>query len=431
MSRLKKLIAWGASILFWSVISAAFIGPGTVTTAAKAGATYTYQLIWALLFSVFACWILQETAARLPIYSRLNLGETIAKRYVSQPWIKRGVVLAIIIGGIAYQAGNILGGVTGLALITDVNPVVLTLLIGLLASGVLLLGNEKRVAQLLGIIVAVMGIAFVWVAISIPHKPIEMLTGSFIPQIPPHSEIFILGLIGTTIVPYNIFLGSGIRHTYELNTMRWGLGIAIWIGGLISLAILLAGTQVESTFSFDALAVVMENQLGAWSRSFFALGLFAAGFTSAVTAPLAAAITARSIWGYLDPSWHTNSYKFRAVWMMVMLSGIAFGVSGIRPIPAIILAQALNGLLLPFVAILLYISIKRITKEHGISLPGYLMPCMMIVLVVATLLGLLSLTKTGATLIDVSIPDSPWFILLLVGMSLSVGLVVYLKESRL
>ncbi|MCB0548279.1 MAG: divalent metal cation transporter, partial [Phaeodactylibacter sp.] len=63
-----------SSVLFWSIISAAFIGPGTVTTAAKAGASFQLQLIWALAFSIFATIILQEAAARITLASGKNLG---------------------------------------------------------------------------------------------------------------------------------------------------------------------------------------------------------------------------------------------------------------------------------------------------------------------------------------------------------------------
>ena len=48
-----------ANIILWSVIAAAFIGPGTVTTAGKAGATYGVSLIWALVFSTIATILLQ------------------------------------------------------------------------------------------------------------------------------------------------------------------------------------------------------------------------------------------------------------------------------------------------------------------------------------------------------------------------------------
>ncbi len=69
------------SILFWSVIAAAFIGPGTVTTAASAGARFGPRLLWALSFSTLACLLLQEASARLTVVSGRSLGEALADRY--------------------------------------------------------------------------------------------------------------------------------------------------------------------------------------------------------------------------------------------------------------------------------------------------------------------------------------------------------------
>ena len=64
---MSKRITWKGglgSVLLWSVISAAFIGPGTVTTAANAGALFGTQLLWALLFSTLATILLQEGVVR-------------------------------------------------------------------------------------------------------------------------------------------------------------------------------------------------------------------------------------------------------------------------------------------------------------------------------------------------------------------------------
>ena len=102
-----------SSMLFWSIVSAAFIGPGTVTTASNAGASYGYSLLWALIFSIVACTILQEAAARVTLISGLSLGEAIAERYHQRKslLIRLFIFLSILIGGIAYQAGNILGAI--------------------------------------------------------------------------------------------------------------------------------------------------------------------------------------------------------------------------------------------------------------------------------------------------------------------------------
>ena len=110
---LKKRIL---SILFWSVVTAAFIGPGTITTATKAGTFYNFQLLWALVFSTFAALLLQEASARLAINSKLNLGEAIAKKFEgksSRTLVLFIVIVAIIVGCTAYEAGNILGAVEG------------------------------------------------------------------------------------------------------------------------------------------------------------------------------------------------------------------------------------------------------------------------------------------------------------------------------
>ena len=46
------------------MIAAAFIGPGPITTAARAGSDFGFTLAWALAFSVGACFVLQEAAGR-------------------------------------------------------------------------------------------------------------------------------------------------------------------------------------------------------------------------------------------------------------------------------------------------------------------------------------------------------------------------------
>ena len=55
------------------LVTAAFIGPGTVATASRAGATFGFQLLWTLLFAVVATIILQEMAARLGLVARQGL----------------------------------------------------------------------------------------------------------------------------------------------------------------------------------------------------------------------------------------------------------------------------------------------------------------------------------------------------------------------
>ena len=80
---------------------------------------------------------------------------------------------------------------------------------------------------------------------------------------------------------------------------------------------------------------------------FLAIGLFAAGVTSAITAPLAAAYVASGCLGWKSD---LKSKKFRTVWIFVLFIGVLFSSFGIKSIEIIKFAQVANGLLLPVVA---------------------------------------------------------------------------------
>jgi Mn2+/Fe2+ NRAMP family transporter len=387
-----------ASILLWSVIAAAFVGPGTVATAASSGTQFGLSLMWALAFSTVACLVLQEASARLSVVSRKSLGAALRSQYPAgtKRLVMNTLVLgAVVIGCAAYQAGNILGGVAGAALATDISPKMLTLLIGSIAGFLLWFQSPPVVARLLSLIVALMGIAFLVTAWRIGPPLGEVVQGTFLPSLPAGSSVLVLGLLGTTVVPYNLFLGSAIAPGEDLADLRLSLAVAIGFGGIISLAILIAGTAVPGTFSFEALSGVLERGLGSWTNRLFALGLFGAGFSSAVTAPLAAALTASQILGTdrSDVRWSQRSWRYRAVWLGVLVAGVGFGVSDVRPIPAIVLAQALNGLLLPLVSIFLFRAVNdvglmgRHTNRLGAN------TIMAVVVAVSFLLGISTLGR--------------------------------------
>jgi manganese transport protein len=427
---LKYLPARLSSVLFWSVISAAFIGPGTVTTAAAAGATHGPQLLWALTFATLGCIYWQELAARLQVVAGLSLGEALAK-LAGAGWIKHSVAWAVVVGCAAYQAGNLLGAVAGLELVLGPSwRVALVAGVGLAATGLLWWGHPQRVAQVLGLLVAAMGIMFALAAAQTPWSLTACLQGAVWPQVPPQGWLLVMGLVGTTIVPYNLFLGSGLGQGQSLAQMRFGLAGAVLIGGGISAAILLAGTLVTGPFGYAAVAEALRARLGPWGVALFGWGLFAAGFTSAITAPLAAAITLKTTLGANSPAWQARGRYYRATWLGVMLFGLAFGLANVRPIPVILLAQAANGLLLPLVCGLLLWLANRgqwLPPAHQNGSVANLLGLGMVW--VTALLGLRSLGK--ALLAAVGIASEAGLLLpaLLLATGLTAGLAWQLRRS--
>ena len=403
------------NILFWSVLSAAFIGPGTITTAASAGSGYGFTLLWALVFSTIACIVLQEASARLTIASGKNLGQAIKYRFQSSAlgrFTGYLVLISILLGCAAYEAGNILGGVAGASLISEISTITLTLLIGGLAFLLLWFGSTKVIAQTLGVIVAIMGICFVTTAIIMKPSLASIFSSAFIPRLPTGSEILIIGLIGTTVVPYNLFLGSGIKHAQNLKEMRFSLSLAIILGGIVSMAVLIVGTSIAGKFTYEALGNSLGNMLGSWASMFFGVGLFAAGISSALTAPLAAALTARGFLGSdSDTGWQDRGKYMRVVWGSVLIVGVTFGVLQVQPIPAIILAQALNGIILPFITIFLLLVMNDASLlDHSSINSNYYNILMGIIVFTTLVIGLTNLAKALNNISEVALVNEEYII---------------------
>ena len=398
------------SILLWSVIAAAFIGPGTVTTAASAGAGFGLTLLWALTFSTVACLVLQEAGARITVVSGHNLGQALARQYggTTARAIPLFVMGAIVLGCAAYQAGNILGAAAGLELVAGVSRRVLTVGIGIFAFAVLWIGSTKVVANVLGVIVAILGVSFLSAAVAV-RPPVEALVrGSVVPSLPEGAGLLVLALIGTTVVPYNLFLGSGLKHSQQIGEMRFGLAVAVILGGVISMGILVVGTATEGAFSYAALAAALEGRVGAGAPWLLGVGLFAAGVSSAITAPLAAAITARSVLAASGDSagWGDTAVRYRLVWGAVLATGVAFGLAEVQPIPAIIAAQALNGVVLPFVAVFLFIAVNDRSLMGEVELNrGLKNGVMEVVVFITIVLGVTSVMRAAGGAFGVALPS--------------------------
>ena len=369
---MSKFSKFGPAVL----VTAAFIGPGSVITASLAGANYGFALAWALVFSVIATIILQEMSARLGIVTRQGLGENI-RQSITHPILKWFVVslviIAIVIGNGAYQGGNISGATLGLMSLfssADISPVsaqiLFSFLIGISAFLLLISGSYKIIEKALILLVVLMSIAFVLTFIVIQPDIIALLLGMFVPHIPSGATLTVIALIGTTVVPYNLFLHAASAkekwHSVEqLPEARKDLYIAIPLGGLISIAIMSTaataffGQQITIHSAAD-LAPALAPVFGESAKILMSLGLFAAGISSAVTAPLAAAY---ALSGILNINNQLNSRAFKSIWFIILVSGVLLASSGYKPISIIWFAQVANGILLPVITLFLLLMMNN------------------------------------------------------------------------
>ena len=351
-----------------TLVTAAFIGPGTLTVCTSAGADFGYSLLWVLLFAVIATIILQEMTARLGLITQKGLGEAIRSEIVDPVLKIISIALifsAIIIGNAAYEAGNISGAVLGISGVFG-DSIPWPIIIGLSAFGILFIGKIRIIEKILIVLVIIMSIVFLLTAIVIKPDVYSILSGLFTPSFTSNNQLAVLALIGTTIVPYNLFLhASSISQKWknkdQLPSLRMENGVAIGIGGLISMAIVITSATTlfgsGSVSGMNEMAVQLEPLLGSCAKYFLGIGLFTAGISSAITAPLAAAFTAKGIFGWAEG---TRSLKFRAIWSFILVTGTLFSMAGYKPIEVIRVAQIANGILLPVIVFfLIYISNKK------------------------------------------------------------------------
>ncbi len=242
-------------------------------------------------------------AARLGIISRNGLGEAL-RAHFTKPAAKIItailVISAITLGNAAFQTGNLLGASMGLEALfspetqassgalsspgtaagtlsaagtaagsltpagpaTSFNSGTLTLrfwvaITAAIAFLLLLAGSYKLMERVLIALVIIMSLTFLTTAIIVAPELPALLRGMFIPSIPKGAVLTLVGLIGTTVVPYNLFLhASAVQerwHSPPISGSQVGYIVSMILGGVISMAVIVtaaaafAGTGTDIT----------------------------------------------------------------------------------------------------------------------------------------------------------------------------------------
>jgi manganese transport protein len=357
------------------LVTAAFIGPGTVTTCSIAGADFGYSLIYVLVFATVTTIILQEMAGRLPLGSGLDLGQSL-REYPSSKLAKiifiSLTISAISFGCAAYEAGNIIGGSLGLEMITSLPKKNWVLLISAASIGLLALRKYRIIEKALMSMVFLMSASFI-TALIIVKPDLTLILKGFIPSFPKNSLFIVLALIGTTVVPYNLFLhSSAVKKKWtsktNLKDFRKDLILSICLGGFISSCIIVTssvtffqnGTPISSAAQ---LSQQLKPLFGPMTNFLFGVGFFAAGMSSAITAPYAAAFASSGVLGWKEE----NAMPFRLVWIGVILVGFVISVFDFNPISVIVFAQVANGIILPVASLFLLIVLNDKKRMKGMS----------------------------------------------------------------
>ncbi|MGE4276093.1 MAG: Nramp family divalent metal transporter [Lawsonibacter sp.] len=354
-----------------AIVTAAVVGPGTVTSCGLAGYKFSFALAWALLFSVIAMAIMQRMTGKIGLVSGLGLSDAIREAFKDSGWripLSALIIIALFCGNCAYQAGNVVGAATGVSIMFGDHRLLYCLIISAAALALVLSGSIKYIAKVLTGIVFFMAIVFLFTAIIVKPDMGALLAGLFTPSIPDGATLTAIALIGTTLVPYCLYLHASTSASKKATTPDMDVDDALVdntydsvtnavLTAIISVSIMVVGCSLalrgETVTGVADLAAGLEPLAGVAAKSIFSLGIFAAGISSATTAPLAATYVITGILGW---STDLKDKKFRIIAVVVFALGCVVAILGGTPTNIITIAQAINGVALPLsVCMVIYV----------------------------------------------------------------------------
>ena len=332
-----------------AIMAAAIIGPGSVTTASTQGASYGYESLWLILLACVIAYFFQEPGTRIALGCKEDVMTGI-RTNLGKGWAIF-LYIVVLVGSIAFQAGNLSGA--GMAL-TYIFPGTTNLFWAVVIS-------------VIALVIILM--KHVITALTCRADVGEMLSEGFSFQIPGGNATLALSLLATTVTP-NLVLGysSFLKQKYpkvktgeEKNLIKlnnFGLGFNMAVTFLITASIIICsatllhpqGIQITSA---GEMAEQLVPLLGNFAGIFFSLGLFGAAFSSV--------IYQISIHGMLLPKAFDVSddprekHNLAVTLIVFIIPVIIVAALGSSPTELIITAQALNGVALPLVFILCWV----------------------------------------------------------------------------
>jgi len=288
------------------LVSVGYMDPGNWATDLEGGSRFGYALIWVILMSNLMAVLLQTLSARLGIVTGKDLAQACRSEYSKAASFVLWIFCEIAIA--ACDLAEVLGTILGLNLLFGL-PLLWGALVTLFDTFLLLaiqrLGIRKMEAFILSLISVIAGGFMVNLFLAQPEWGAAV--AGLAPSLPAGSVYIILGIIGATVMPHNLYLHSSLVQTRRVSRIVDSKAQACKFNLLDSVIALNAAFFVNAAILILAAAVfyrhgivvteiqqaskLLEQLLGTRSASIaFGLALLAAGQSSTLTGTLAGQI---------------------------------------------------------------------------------------------------------------------------------------------
>ncbi len=384
MSKFKILSGPLAGAAFLMATSA--IGPGFITQTT----TFTERLKGSFGFVILIS-ILLDIGAQLNIWRLISVSRMYAQDLANKVVPGAGYFLTalIILGGLAFNIGNIAGAGLGFQVLFGWSVQTGAIVSCIIAAVIFLVKEAGKAMDVFAKTLGFVMIALTFYVAFQANPPIaEAVMKTFLPD--QIDELVILTIVGGTVGGYISFAGAhrlldaGISGKENLRQVSQSSVSAILIASLMRTILFIAALGIVwqgiSLGNENPAAVVFESAAGRIGYKIFGLVLWSAAITSVVGSAFTSISFAKSI----HPS--VEKYFRHLIIVFILLSTIIFLIVG-EPVKVLVAAGAINGLVLPFaLAIILSSTFKKdilLSYKHPLwlSILGW------IVVIVMTYIG--------------------------------------------
>lgn len=335
---------------------------GGISTYSVAGASFGYATLWMIFVMTFSLVVVQEMAARMGAVTGKGFSALIREKFGVRPTLFAMFML------LASNAATSVAEFAGIAAALELFGVSKYISVPLAAGLVWLLvvrGSYRNVEKVL---LALSSVFLTYVVAAFLAKPDwgQVLHDTVVPQFVPTTGfvLIVIATVGTTIAPWmQFFVQSNIvdkgTTVKELPYQRIDVisgaiaaNIVAWFI-IVTTATVLYPQGIKITGAEQA-ALALAPVAGQYASTLFAIGLFGASLLAACVLPLTASYAITEAFGWergIDRSW-AEAPAFNAIYTFVIVVGAALVlIPGAPLITIMVLSQAVNGVLLPFLLI--------------------------------------------------------------------------------
>jgi len=335
------------------------IGPGFLTQTSF----YTEQLITSFGFVILIS-ILFDFGAQINIWRCITLSGMRAQEIANEliPGLGHILSVFVILGGFAFNIGNIAGCGLALNILTGISFVQGALISGLIA---ILIFWIQEIGKMLDIVTKYLGIikiALTLIIVYAAHPPIlQAVHHTFVPE--KISLLAIVTIVGGTVGGYITFSGAhrlidaGITGPSQIKFVTKSAGSGIIISSFMRFILFLAAVGVVSKgIHLDAnnpAKTVFESAGGRWGLFIFGIVLWSAAISSVI----GASYTSFSFIKHLKTNIVKNEKTI--ITLFIILSTLLFAAIG-KPKELLLMAGLLNGLILPFALSIMLVASRKL-----------------------------------------------------------------------